>query len=739
MTHYIISAGQISKGIVLKNGDTEVIYSGGIASGTVVNSGGLVTILSGGIADATVVNNGGADTIYSGGVASATVVNAGGNENISGGTAKGTVVNGGYENISAGIASGTQVNSGGGIYVYSGAFADNTVVQSGSYEDIASGGIVSGGSVANGGTIHGLVLTSGHYVAGQTNTIDGITLPSGAIVEWLTVVSGAVTQGFIDSGVNQYVGNFEIILDGGIASGTVVDKNSWEVISSKGTASGTVVNSGGSQGINSGGIADNTVLYSGGDENVNFQGIANGTVIYTGGSEAIIGGSASGTVVMSGGHLGIGNYYSFASTATDTTIQNGGELVIQSSDSVISGLVLSAGALIDFDRITVTSAAVNGADQLLITSGGTVLESLGLSGHYSNSSFTLQTDGFGGTLLTVNAPVLPSLTTVNYNATSGQLTLIGRGLTSNATGYVVTDLSLKGDGGVSYALSSGSTIIGTPSAVEVTIQLSSADQLAVDGLLNKTGTTANDGKTAYNLSAAAGWDTGASVISTQAVTVSNAVAPAINTVSYDAATGVLTVTGANLDKHGSANGIALADLSLTVGSGSYHFNASQDSVSNLTANGFSVTLSNADHGTLNALIDNNGSQSLSGAVYKLNATANWDSDAGAAFTGQSVIVSGLDIFSPPTISNLVEGYGQIELSKTIFTAFAGDTVVTAANFSNATSATSVTDYLYYNAGNGGLYYDADGSASHSNGVEIAVIGVSSHPATLSAADFKLIA
>ena len=95
--------------------------------------------------------------------------------------------------------------------------------------------------------------------------------------------------------------------------------------------------------------------------------------------------------------------------------------------------------------------------------------------------------------------------------------------------------------------------------------------------------------------------------------------------------------------------------------------------------------------------------------------------------------------SPLTISNLVEGSSQIELSKAIFTAFAGATVVTIANFSNTPSSTGGMNYLYYNAKNGGLYYDADATGSHSSGVEIAVIGVDSHPTALSVADFKLIA
>jgi hypothetical protein len=51
---------------------------------------------------------------------------------------------------------------------------------------------------------------------------------------------------------------------------------------------------------------------------------------------------------------------------------------------------------------------------------------------------------------------------------------------------------------------------------------------------------------------------------------------------------------------------------------------------------------------------------------------------------------------------------------------------------------SASDYLFYNATSGGLYYEA-GGATGSNAVEIAVIGVNNHPAALSAGDFKLVA
>jgi len=97
-----------------------------------------------------------------------------------------------------------------------------------------------------------------------------------------------------------------------------------------------------------------------------------------------------------------------------------------------------------------------------------------------------------------------------------------------------------------------------------------------------------------------------------------------------------------------------------------------------------------------------------------------------------------NIEKPVIISDLWENTSQIQLSKAVFTALAGQGVINSTNFSNATSPESPTDYLYYNAGTGGLYYAADGSNLGKSPVEIAIIGVDSHPAALSPGDFKLI-
>ena len=95
--------------------------------------------------------------------------------------------------------------------------------------------------------------------------------------------------------------------------------------------------------------------------------------------------------------------------------------------------------------------------------------------------------------------------------------------------------------------------------------------------------------------------------------------------------------------------------------------------------------------------------------------------------------------NPVTINNLWENTQQIELSQSVYKAFSAGGNISAANFSNAAAATSPTDYLYYNAATGGLYYDANGSSTPNAAVEIAIIGTNSHPAALSVGDFQLVA
>ena len=276
----------------------------------------------------------------------------------------------------------------------------------------------------------------------------------------------------------------------------------------------------------------------------------------------------------------------------------------------------------------------------------------------------------------------PVLTGVSYSAATGQLSLTGQHLASSASNYTVTDFSLKGDGGTAYQLTSGSAIVGTPTSGSFSIQLSAADQLAVDGLLNKNGGLANDG-TAYSLSATAGWDNGASAISS-AITVASALAPTLSAVAYNAATGVFTFTGSQLDNHGTANGINLADLSFTTGGAKFTFSGS-DTVSNLNSSGFSITLSSTDQVSVNGLL--NGA-----ATGNLTASAGWDSNSGTAIGSQTVAIS-----SPPVVSTVS------------YNAAIGQLTLTGQYLANTASSYTVTDFSL--KGDGGATYQlTSGSA-----------------------------
>lgn len=87
---------------------------------------------------------------------------------------------------------------------------------------------------------------------------------------------------------------------------------------------------------------------------------------------------------------------------------------------------------------------------------------------------------------------------------------------------------------------------------------------------------------------------------------------------------------------------------------------------------------------------------------------------------------------PPTIDSYWANTGQIELSKAVFTAFAGQKTLTAAEFSTVQTGSGQTP-LSYDAGNGGLYYNTGKAV-----LEIAVIGVDGHPPALSLGDFRLV-
>src|SRR5262249_44965140 len=120
----------------------------------------------------------------------------------------------------------------------------------------------------------------------------------------------------------------------------------------------------------------------------------------------------------------------------------------------------------------------------------------------------------------VTVTATPTITSASYVASTGQLTVNGYNFTASAGDYHPTALTLTRPDGTTYTLTGGN-IVGTPSATSFVVNLSTADQLAIDGMLNKNGSSSAGGTT-YNLAALSSFDAGGAADTTSTVTVSNA-------------------------------------------------------------------------------------------------------------------------------------------------------------------------------------------------------------------------
>ena len=89
-----------------------------------------------------------------------------------------------------------------------------------------------------------------------------------------------------------------------------------------------------------------------------------------------------------------------------------------------------------------------------------------------------------------------------------------------------------------------------------------------------------------------------------------------------------------------------------------------------------------------------------------------------------------------TITDFAVAEDKIQFSKSVFTGLTGN-AVTAAMFATSMGAMSGSTRLIYNSTTGVLSYDADGSGSQSQAIEIARIGETNHP-QLSATDFQIV-
>ena len=193
------------------------------------------------------------------------------------------------------------------------------------------------------------------------------------------------------------------------------------------------------------------------------------------------------------------------------------------------------------ERISETSfsATLNAADQLELagllnkngtSSGGGTTYNIAVASDWNPGANSSPADS-SGNVITVSNVAAPTLISATYDDSSGVLTLTGSNLPAYpgpSNDINVAQLTITGGSNNNYTLTS--TDVELTSATSASISLNSFDQTSLDGLLNKNGTSSNEGTT-YNITADDDWARGADSsvdigdFTDNVLTVSNVTAP----------------------------------------------------------------------------------------------------------------------------------------------------------------------------------------------------------------------
>ncbi len=327
--------------------------------------------------------------------------------------------------------------------------------------------------------------------------------------------------------------------------------------------------------------------------------------------------------------------------------------------------------------VTLTGADINGVASLLNKNGTSSASSATTYNIAAADDWNSVITGGNIQDLTGNGITVsnaaPSILSSTYDAATGILSVSVVNIAGGDT-IDVSKLSVVGQGGGSYTLTTANVTAGSSTAFSVT--LNAADKLAVNGFLNNNGTSAVD-TTAFNLAAAASWNattTSGADLTGNAVTVSNVSAPTITSATYDVATHILTVTGTGLVKTlGATNDVTVSALTITGEGGSTRTLSTTGNVEVTSATSFAVTLAGADQAAVETLFNKNGTTSTSGATYNLAAADDWNSLVTGGNIADAVSPITVSSVPPPTITSSTynANTGVLTVTGTGLTSFTG--------------------------------------------------------------------
>ena len=400
--------------------------------------------------------------------------------------------------ISTGLEYGpdNEANTGG-QWIQNGGTANNTTVTGGGLQRVNAGGSVSDTVISAGG---------GQSLQGQAvNT----TLNGGE--QW--------------------------VHEGGVATGTIINRDGYQSVKSGGLATGTIINTGAEGGPDSDnsytgqkvqGTAESTTINKNGRQIILFSGIARDTLIYAGGDQSVHGralnttlnggyqyvhkdGLALNTVINEGGWQVV----KAGGAVGNTTINQNGELRVHAGGEATAVTQNTGGALVTSTAATVTGTNCLGhfsvgngmADNVVLENGGRLDV---LEGH--SAWKTLVDDGgtlavsAGGkatdvTMTSGGALIADSGATVEGTNASGKFSIDG--ISGQASGLLLENggsftVNAGGQAGNTTVGYRGTLTLAAGGSLSGRTQLSKGASMVLNGDVVSTGDIVNAGEIRFD-------------------------------------------------------------------------------------------------------------------------------------------------------------------------------------------------------------------------------------------------
>jgi len=259
--------------------------------------------------------------------------------------------------------------------------------------------------------------------------------------------------------------------------------------------------------------------------------------------------------------------------------------------------------------------------------------------------------------ITVSNIITPTITSATYDSDSGVFVVTGTNLFKKYgadNDIDVSKFTVTGEGG-NYAISNAISDVEITSATEFTFTVTGTDKTQVDAKLDLFGTQSSGGTT-YNLAAAEDWLTAADPAANIADVVGNGITvsvnPKITSATYNSATGVIVVTGTNIQANGGGADIDASKFTVTgEGVQDYTLTDTPD-VERSGSTQFTLTLSVTDWNAIAQIFNKNGTASTSGTNYNIAAADDWctnvTSGNTADLTGNGITANNVAV---PTITS----------------------------------------------------------------------------------------